>query len=63
MKDTIEICLTICYETDYAYLVTDDGDKKVWIPKAQAKPDCACGIDDTVTFTVPEWLAIEKGFI
>lgn len=63
MRTTIEICLTIVYETDHAYLVTDDGETEVWIPKSQAKPDCDCGKDDTVTFTMPEWLAIEKGFI
>lgn len=39
-----------------AWLI-DDGDRQVWIPKSQAEknPDG--------TFTMPEWLATEKGLL
>ncbi len=59
----IEICLEILKETKAAYLVTDAGEQIAWIPKSQVTPDQDCGPGDTVVFTMPEWLALEKGFI
>lgn len=35
-----------------------DGDKVVWLPKAQSEWDV-----DTKTMTMPEWRAKEKGLI
>ena len=61
-KDT-EICAEIKRETDRAFLVSDDGETQSWIPKSQVKTDQDCGPGDTVVFTMPEWLAIKKGFI
>ena len=43
-------------ETDAAYLV-DDGEQKVWLPKSQTDHD------GDGTFTVPQWLAEEKGLV
>ena len=42
-------------ETDKAFRVSD-GSKVEWFPKSQIE-DNGDG-----TFTIPEWLAIEKGF-
>jgi hypothetical protein len=43
-------------ETDKAYRVFD-GSKTEWVPKSQAQ------MNDDGTFTMPEWLAKDKGFI
>jgi hypothetical protein len=43
-------------ETDKAYRLYD-GDRTEWVPKSQVE-DNGDG-----TFTMPEWLAQEKGFI
>ena len=63
-----DIAAVIRYETDNAYLLYDGrseikkGDIKpselrVWVPKSKVE-DNRDG-----TFTMPEWLAMEKGFI
>lgn len=54
MSETIEINAELVHETDLAWLIDDDG-KRVWLPKSQ------CEYDGKVTFTVPEWMATEKG--
>lgn len=43
-------------ETERAYKIYD-GAKTEWVPKSQ------CEKNDDGTFTMPEWLAQEKGFI
>ena len=47
---------TLKHETDNAFLV-NDGDKDYWLPKKLTE-DNGDG-----TFTLPEWLAIEKGIV
>jgi hypothetical protein len=67
-SDLIDIAADIRHETDHAYLLADGrtevkkGDTKpselrVWVPKSQVQEN------DDGTFTMPEWLALEKGFI
>jgi hypothetical protein len=67
-SNLIEITLELRHETEKAFLVTDGstiikkGDTtptelKVWIPKSQVENN------NDGTFTMPEWLALEKGFI
>lgn len=68
--EIIEIDGTIIWETDSAYLFTDgsmlkmpDGtssaqQKAQWLPKSQCEWDAR---DNTMQ--MPEWLALEKGFI
>jgi hypothetical protein len=43
-------------ETDKAYRIFD-GAKAEWVPKSQ------CENNQDGTFTMPEWLAQDKGFI
>jgi RNase P/RNase MRP subunit p29 len=43
-------------ETDKAYRIFD-GTRTEWVPKSQAQ------MNDDGTFTMPEWLAKERGFI
>jgi len=59
--DTIEFYGTLEHETDKAYLVFD-GREKIWIPKSQVKK-CQNIKEDDWEFTIPEWLAREKGII
>ena len=51
-----EIAATILHETEKAYLLSD-GAVKAWVPKSQVEDN------DDGTFTMPEWLAQDKGFI
>lgn len=68
MSKLIDIAAELRHETDSAYLLWDGreevkkGDTKsselrIWVPKSQVE-DNGDG-----TFTMPEWLALEKGFI
>ncbi|MBT4177738.1 MAG: hypothetical protein HOE02_05565 [Candidatus Marinimicrobia bacterium] len=63
MKNPIEICAEIIRETDAAFLISDDGEKQVWIPKSIVETDQDGGPGDTIIFTMSERLAIEKGFV
>ncbi len=67
-SDLIDITAELRHETDKAYLIFDGrteikkGDTvpsevRVWIPKSKVE------YDGNKTFTMPEWLALEKGFI
>jgi|SaaInlLV_10m_DNA_2_1039722.scaffolds.fasta_scaffold39830_2 hypothetical protein len=65
MKDPIEITVEILTETDAAYRVTDtdDLDSNIWVPKSQIELLHPAGVGDIVTIEMPEWLALDKGFI
>lgn len=67
-KEIVDIAAILRHETSSAYLLADGrseikkGDTspselKVWVPKSQVE-DNGDG-----TFAMPEWLALEKGFI
>jgi len=67
-KKLIDIVAELLCETDKAYLIYDGrseikkgdtmpSDLYIWIPKSQ------CEMNDDGTFTLPYWLALEKGFI
>jgi hypothetical protein len=47
---------TLKHETDNAFLVSD-GEKDYWLPKSMTENN------RDGTFTIPEWLAIEKGIV
>lgn len=51
-----DVAVEIKHETQAAWLV-HDGDQDVWLPKSQ------CEDNGDGTFTLPEWLAIEKGLV
>jgi hypothetical protein len=57
MSDRLtDIAAEIKGETDKAYRLFD-GAKTEWVPKSQVENN------EDGTFTMPEWLAQEKGFI
>ena len=55
-SDIVDIDIDYISETEKAYRVSN-GDKKFWLPKSQVEYDGAG------TFSMPEWLADEKGLI
>ena len=57
----VEFYGTLEHETEKAYLVFD-GKEKIWIPKSQVKESHNIK-DDDWEFSIPEWLAYEKGII
>lgn len=54
--DIIEISADLRLETDKAFLLYD-GDKEAWVPKSQVENN------SDGTFSMPAWLAMERGFI
>lgn len=51
-----DIAAELRHETERAYLIFD-GAQEAWLPKSQAERNT------DGTFTLPEWLAREKGLI
>ncbi len=62
-SDLIDITVMRHAETEKAILISDDGERKnaVWVPKQHIEIDE--GQAGHVTITMPEWLALDKGFI
>lgn len=56
MAVKINIDAELIHETEMAFLI-DDGNVREWVPKSQVE-DNGDG-----TFSVPDWLAKDKGFI
>lgn len=54
--DIIEIAGELRVETEKAYRIFD-GKKTEWVPKSQVQNN------NDGTFSMPEWLAKDKGFI
>jgi len=62
--EKIDVCLEVKKETAKAFLVTDtNGELQSWIPKSQIIPNKGIRIGDTIIFTMPTWLATDKGFL
>lgn len=55
-SELFDLAATIKGETKAAYRLFD-GTKTEWVPKSQVENN------EDGTFTMPEWLAKEKGFI
>lgn len=65
--------LFLVHSTDKAYLVRDDDDKEIWIPKSQVShisfgEDIDPGNDgeilkEIIELEIPKWLAEDKGLI
>jgi hypothetical protein len=62
-RESIKISGEIFAETEKAILFFDGGDAD-WIPRSQIiEIEESNHFPEVVTITIPEWLAIEKGFI
>lgn len=55
-KELYDVAAQIKAETPKAFLLFD-GTREEWVPKSQVEQN------DDGTFTMPEWLAKDKGFI
>jgi hypothetical protein len=55
-RELVDIAAELKGESDKAFRIFD-GAKTEWVPKSQVEQN------DNGTFTMPEWLAQEKGFI
>ncbi len=61
-SDLVDVMVQKLHETNAAVLVTDDiPERAVWLPKAQIEIEVA-EVPGLHIVTMPEWLAIEKGF-
>jgi hypothetical protein len=58
-SNLVDIAAEFRHETDKAYLISDGGNP-VWVPKSQVEHYAQGG---TEIFTMPEWLAKDKGLI
>lgn len=56
-SDLVDVAGEIKSETDKAYRFFD-GSRTEWVPKSQCEWDA-----DAKTMSMPEWLAMDKGFI
>ena len=59
-KELIDIAVQVKGETDSAYRIYD-GKRTEWVPKSQCEVDRVG--NNSYIATMPEWLALEKGFI
>lgn len=66
-SDLVDLTLFLHVETDKAWRVSDNGSdtKAVWLPKSQVEMEPLPGSKGgrEAVFTIPEWLAIEKGLV
>ncbi len=51
-----DFAATLKHQTENAFLVSD-GDKDYWLPKKMTEDN------NDGTFTIPEWLAVEKEIV
>ncbi len=63
-RELIDVACQQHHETDGAFLVSDNGerDTAVWLPKSQVERGDAQG-GGVYVFTMPEWLAVDKGLV
>lgn len=63
-RELIDVACQLHHETGKAYLVSDDGsrEKAVWLPKSQVERGAAKK-GGVFIFTMPEWLATDKGLV
>ncbi len=60
-SDLVEVNGEYRHDTPKAWLIDFGLDDPVWVPKSQVELEEEG--DGTVTVTMPEWLALEKGLI
>jgi hypothetical protein len=55
--EVVDIKAELRHETPLAFMIHDDDGHPVWLPKSQVEHN------SDSTFTVPHWLAKDKGLI
>jgi len=61
-NEMVEVFGTIMAETDKAILLFD-GVEESWLALSQIEYDLSNEVGDDSTVEIPEWLAIEAGFV
>lgn len=62
--DIVELDCYVRHETGSAYLVEVGPGKKEWVPKKMCQIDEKGGsLGECDLLQLPEWLAVEKGFV
>jgi len=67
--DLVDLEAVYRWQTKMAWCLDFGTDADVWLPKSQCEVDSSPNENkllrrgDTVTVTLPEWLAIEKGIV
>ena len=63
-SDLVEITVLMVTETEKAVLVSDTGEPKdaKWVPRSQIEIE-PTDRERAYVLTMPEWLAIDKGFV
>lgn len=62
-NEEIELAGTLLRQTDMAYLIDFGLDAPVWVPKSKVYSDDDIEEEVLSTWSMPEWLAAEKGLI
>ena len=61
-KDNFELSVEVVRKTEKAIYI-DDGTVKAWVPLSMVKTEDEIELGKTITITIPQWLATDKGFI
>jgi len=61
-EELVDLDVSLVHETEFAFLVTVDGEKDIWIPKSQCELDLGTA-KRSGTLTLPRWLAEDKGLV
>jgi hypothetical protein len=59
----VNLELTLHAESATGTLVLDGDGRAAWLPRAEINYDGAANLGDTITITMPVWLATAKGLI
>lgn len=62
--DLVEVNCVLLYRNENSYKVEDAEGREIYLPKSKCTldPDDA-DENDSVTITMPEWLAVDRGLI
>ena len=62
MSEEVEIEGEVIASTDNAILFQSELEQD-WVPKSQVKDYCGESVEKAESIFLPEWMALEKGFI
>ena len=61
-KKEVELWLEVVKYTEKAFYLSD-GSKEAWVPKSQLRYTEKPLEGDAIAFIMPEWIAVDKGFV
>lgn len=60
-NEPVDFEAEILHVTDDAYLITTDDEFEIWLPKSQMEIEEETEVK--IKFSIPQWLAEEKGLV